>query len=40
MMFSMKTRPNFAVENEKEISKAPQVDFGAAPKAPAPGQKG
>ena len=39
MMFSMKTRPNFTVENEKELSKAPQVDFGTTP-APAAGKKG
>jgi LemA protein len=35
MMFGMKTKPNFTVENEKEIAKAPVVDFGTAPK-PAP----
>jgi len=35
MMFGMKTRPNFSVDNEKEVSKAPVVDFGSAPK-PAP----
>lgn len=28
MMFSLKTRPNFTVENEKAISTAPQVNFG------------
>jgi LemA protein len=28
MMFSYKTKPNFSVENEKEISSAPKVDFG------------
>jgi LemA protein len=28
MMFSMQTKPNFAVENEKALSKAPTVDFG------------
>ncbi|OQS41984.1 hypothetical protein B0T45_07045 [Chromobacterium haemolyticum] len=28
MMFSLKTRPNFTVENEKAISAAPQVNFG------------
>ncbi len=28
-----KERPNFAVENEKEIAKPPAVDFGAAPGA-------
>jgi LemA protein len=30
-MFGFTVKPNFAVENEKEISKAPRVDFGAAP---------
>lgn len=35
MVFSMKTKPNFAVENEKEVSKPPVVDFGTSPK-PAP----
>ncbi|MDD5241582.1 MAG: LemA family protein [Sulfuricella sp.] len=33
MMFGYKTKPNFSVENEKEISTAPKVDFGAAPAA-------
>ncbi len=28
MMFGYKTKPNFSVENEKEISTAPKVDFG------------
>ncbi len=32
MMFSMKTKPNFSVENEKEMSKAPAVDFGGGKK--------
>jgi LemA protein len=31
MMFGFKIKPNFSVENEKEISTAPKVDFGAAP---------
>ncbi|MHB1590661.1 MAG: LemA family protein [Sulfuricella sp.] len=31
MMFGFKTKPNFSVENEKEISTAPKVNFGAAP---------
>jgi LemA protein len=31
MMFGFKTKPNFSVENEKEISTAPKVDFGAVP---------
>ena len=29
MVFGYKTKPNFTVENEKEISKPPTVDFGA-----------
>ena len=33
MMFGFKTKPNFSVENEKEISTAPRVDFGGAPAA-------
>ena len=34
MAFGYKTKPNFTVDNEKEISSAPKVDFGtAAPKA-------
>ncbi len=28
MLFSFKVKPSFAVENEKEISKPPTVDFG------------
>jgi LemA protein len=28
MMFGFKTKPSFTVENEKEISKPPMVDFG------------
>jgi len=31
MMFGFKTKPNFSVENEKEISTAPKVDFGTVP---------
>jgi LemA protein len=34
MAFGYKEKPNFAVENEKEISVAPKVDFNPAP-APA-----
>ena len=34
MIFGFKEKPQFAVENEKEISKAPKVDFGK-PVAPA-----
>lgn len=29
MMFGLKVKPNFTVENEKAISTAPKVDFGA-----------
>ena len=28
MMFGYQVKPNFSVENEKEISSAPKVDFG------------
>ncbi|MFT3938580.1 LemA family protein [Rhodopseudomonas sp.] len=35
MMFGYHEKPNFTVENEKEISTAPKVDFTPAP-APAP----
>jgi LemA protein len=28
MVFDFKTKPNFSVENERDISKAPKVDFG------------
>lgn len=38
MVFGYKEKPQFTVDNEKEISKAPKVDFGkpaAAPAAPA-----
>ena len=31
MVFGYKMKPNFAVENEREVSKAPKVDFGPAP---------
>ncbi len=36
MMFGYKEKPQFTVENEKAISVAPKVDFGAKPTAPAP----
>jgi LemA protein len=37
MMFGFKQKAQFTVENEKEISTAPKVDFGSAPPAqPAP----
>lgn len=32
MIMGYKTKPNFAVENEKEISTAPKIDFGGAGK--------
>jgi LemA protein len=28
MVFGFKTKPNFTIENEREIGKAPKVDFG------------
>jgi len=31
MAFGYKEKPNFSVENEKEISTAPKVDFNPAP---------
>ena len=31
MAFGYKPKPNFTVENEKEIAKPPTVDFGSAP---------
>jgi len=34
MAFGYKEKPNFAVENEKEISTAPKVDFSPAPATP------
>ncbi|HEX7972342.1 MAG TPA: LemA family protein [Thiobacillus sp.] len=34
MAFGFKTKPNFTVENEKEIARPPTVDFGTAPAAP------
>jgi LemA protein len=35
MIFSFKEKPQFTVENEKEISKAPAVDFGSPTPKPA-----
>ena len=35
MVFGYREKPNFAVENEKEITKPPSVNFNAAPAAPA-----
>jgi LemA protein len=37
MMFGYKEKPNFSVENEKEISTAPKVDFNPAPAPATPG---
>src|SRR5436189_5227040 len=34
MMFGHKEKPQFTVENEREISKPPTVDFGAPPPSP------
>ena len=34
MVFGYKDKPNFAVENEKEISRPPSVNFDTAPAAP------
>jgi LemA protein len=34
MIFGFKVKPNFSVENEGEISKAPTVDFGTEPATP------
>jgi LemA protein len=39
MLFGFKEKPQFTVENEKEISKAPKVDF-SAPAKPAPSSPG
>ncbi len=36
MVFGYKEKPQFTVENEKEISKAPKVDFGKPAPAAAP----
>ena len=35
MVFGYKPKPNFTVENEKEIAKPPKVDFGSTPANPA-----
>ena len=36
MLFGFKVKPSFTVENEKEISKPPKVEFGAPAPAPTP----
>lgn len=35
MMFGFKTKPNFTVDNEREIAKPPTVDFSKPPAQPA-----
>ena len=40
MAFGCQAKPNFTVENEKEISTAPKVDFGATPATPPGDAKG
>jgi LemA protein len=40
MALGYKEKPNFTVENEKEISKPPTVDFGTTPVVPASGSQG
>jgi LemA protein len=39
MVFGLKTKPNFTVENEAAISNAPKVDFGAPAKPAVPATK-
>ncbi len=34
MVFGYKSKPNFTVDNEKEISKPPKVDFAPTPAKP------
>ncbi|BAU46885.1 LemA [Sulfurifustis variabilis] len=36
MLFGFETKPNFTVENEREIARPPKVDFGAGQPAPPP----
>ncbi len=40
MAFGFKIKPNFAVENEKEISSPPKVDFGSPPASSKGGVQG
>jgi LemA protein len=40
MLFGYKAKPTFTVENEKEISKPPAVDFGQTPAKPQGDTKG
>lgn len=39
MMFGYKPKPSFTVENEREIQRAPTVDFGTPSATPAPAAK-
>ncbi|MBI4195755.1 MAG: LemA family protein [Betaproteobacteria bacterium] len=39
MLFGFKEKPQFTVENEKEIARPPKVDFGKPAPAPAPAPK-
>jgi len=34
MLFGFKTKPNFSVDNERELATPPKVDFGTPPAAP------
>ena len=36
MVFGYKEKPNFTVDNDKEIARPPTVDFGASPTKPKP----
>ena len=40
MAFGYQAKPNFTVDNEKEIAKSPTVDFGSAPPQPQGGTQG
>ncbi len=40
MAFGYKEKPNFTVENEKEIAKPPAVDFGSTLAVPPSGSQG
>ena len=40
MAFGYQAKPNFTVDNEKEIAKPPTVDFGSAPTQPQSGTQG
>ncbi len=40
MLFGFSVKPSFTVENEKDIAKAPRVDFGAPPPSPSGAEYG